>query len=198
MTPRLTLLLVLLLPAAGIRAQTDGPSQKPPKLQLYGGYAFLSNSFNGLPGARHPLNGWNASFGLQAWRFIRFKVDVSQYLGTNTGASQNSLFIAAGAQFYKRIGRETIFAEGLMAPNSGDLTRDWGPNHTPGETASFAGILGGGVDTPVSRRVAIRVEGDYQYTNFQLLNNAQELVPVRTPGIPNNFARITSGLVWSF
>jgi len=198
MTSRFSVLLALLFVAGSIHAQTGAPSQKPARFQLYGGYGLLSNSFNGLPGARQPLNGWNSSIAFPAWHNLRFTIDVSGYLGTNTGASQRSLFVAAGAQYFHRFRRESAFVEGFIAPNSGDLQRYWGPNGAPGETASFATILGGGLDTPISRRFAIRVEGDYQWTNFQLINNVQNLEPIQTPGLPRYFARFSSGLVWGF
>ncbi len=198
MTSRLWLLLALVSASATVHAQTEATAQKPARFQLYGGYNFLSNSFNGLPGARHPLNGWNVSITMPGWRNVRFKIDASEYLGTNTGASQRSLFVAAGAQYIHRMGRESAFIEALIAPNSGDLQRYWGPNGSPGETASFAAILGGGLDTPLSRRFAIRVEGDYQWSNFQLINNVENLEPIETPGLPRNFARVSTGLVWGF
>jgi hypothetical protein len=198
MTHRFSFLLALLFVAASVRAQTDVPSQKPARFQLYGGYALLSNSFNGLPGARHPLNGWDSSIAFPLWHNLRFKIDASGYLGTNTGASQRSLFVAAGGQFFHRFGRESAFLEGLIAPNSGDLGRYWGPNGAPGETATFAAILGGGIDTPISPRFAIRVSGAYQWTNLKLINNVQQIEPIQTPGLPNNFARVSSGLVWNF
>jgi hypothetical protein len=194
MTSRHLLLTALLCLAAAIHAQTKAPE----RFQLYGGYSFLSNSFNGLPGFRQPLNGWDSSIAFKAWHNLRFKIDVSGYLGTNQGASQRSLFVAAGAQYFHRFGRESAFVEALIAPNAGDLQRYWGPNKAPGETASFASILGGGLDTPISRRFAFRVSGAYQWSNFQLINNVQEIQPIQTPGLPNNFGRVSSGLVWKF
>lgn len=198
MISRLSLMLAMLCIGVSVHAQTEAAAQKPARFQLYGGYALLSNSFNGLPGARHPLNGWDASITMPGWRNLRFKIDASGYLGTNTGASQRSLFVAAGGQFFHRFGKESAFLEGLVAPNSGDLGRYWGPNGAPGETATFAAILGGGIDTPISPRFAIRVSGAYQWSNLKLINNVQSIVPIQTPGLPNNFARVSSGLVWNF
>jgi hypothetical protein len=42
------------------------------------------------------------------------------------------------------------------------------------------------------------VSGGYQWSNFQLINNVQSIVPIQTPGLPDKFARISAGLVWSF
>jgi hypothetical protein len=42
------------------------------------------------------------------------------------------------------------------------------------------------------------VSGGYQWSNFQLINNVQNIVPIHTPGLPNNFFRVSTGLVWGF
>jgi hypothetical protein len=196
MTSRLSLLLAMLSMAVGLHAQTDAASQGHARFQLYGGYTFLSNCFNGLPGARRPLNGWDATFAFPQWRFIRFKVDVSSYRGTNLSAHENLYAVLGGGQFTRRFGRESAFVEALGG--DGGLPRYWGPNGAPGETASWVSVVGGGLDTPISRRFAFRVSGGYQWSNFQLINNTTNILPIHTPGLPNNFWRISSGLVWGF
>ena len=196
MTSRLCLLLAMLCIGAGARAQTEAASQPHTRFQLYGGYALLSNSFNGLPGARQPLNGWDASISVPGHHDLHFKFEASAYRGTNQGASQSSVFIMGGAQYNHRFGREIAFVEALAG--DGGLPRYWGPNGAPGETASWVSVLGGGLDTPISRRFAFRVSGGYQWSNFKLIDNITQILPVQTPGLPNNFWRISSGLVWSF
>ncbi|MGO8932122.1 MAG: hypothetical protein ACLPLZ_11070 [Terracidiphilus sp.] len=199
MTSRLCLLLAMLAlmsVAAGVHAQTEAASSAHARYQIYGGYAFLSNSPNGLPGSRQPLSGWDAAIAFPPWRFTRFKVDVSSYRGTNLSAHENLYAILGGWQFTRRFGREAAFIEGLAG--DGGLPRYWGPNGAPGETASWVSVVGGGLDTPISRRFAFRVSGGYQWSNFKLINNVVDILPVQTPGLPNNFWRISSGLVWSF
>ena len=114
----------------------------------------------------------------------------------NQGAQEDEYAIMGGAQFTKRFGRESAFLEGFAG--DGGLNRYWGPNGAPGETASFTTVLGGGLDTPISRRIAFRVSGGFQWTNFQLINNLQFIVPIHTPGLPNNFFRVSTGLGWGF
>jgi hypothetical protein len=196
MTFRISLLFVLLPMAVAVHAQNEATAQKPARFQLYGGYAFVSNSPNGLPGEHQPMNGWNASLGTPLWRFIRFKVDVSSYRGTNLGAQEDVYYILGGPQFTRRFGRETVFGEALIG--DGGINRYWGPQASPGETASFATVVGGGLDTPIARRLAFRVSGGYQWSNFQLINNVNNIIPIQTPGLPDKFARISTGLVWSF
>ena len=59
----------------------------------------LSNSLNGLPGARQALNGEDASVALPGWHGLRVKMDVSHYSGTNLDAKQQapSLHIVPGS-----------------------------------------------------------------------------------------------------
>ncbi|HKF50382.1 MAG TPA: hypothetical protein VKB38_23670 [Terracidiphilus sp.] len=168
----------------------------PPRHQLYGGYSFLSNSFNGVPGARHPLNGWDAGFAFPSWHNLRFRVDISGYHGNNTGAEQHAIVFLGGAQYDWHFRHETLFAEGLAGDAA--LNRYWGPNALPGVQASFASVLGGGLDTRINRRFAWRIEGGYQYSNFALVNSVPGLVPIPYSGLPRNFARLSTGLVWNF
>lgn len=196
MTSRLSVIFVFLWMAVAVHAQTEAEFQVHSRFQLYGGYAFLSNSFNGLPGSRQPLNGWAGSISVPGYHDLHFRFEASGYRGTNQGASQNSIFFMGGPQLFRRFGRETAFVEALLG--DGGLPRYWGPNGAPGETASFATVLGGGLDTPISRSLAIRVSGGYQWSNFKLINNIAQIEPIQTPGLPNNFWRVSSGLVWSF
>ena len=183
-------LLICISPA--LVAQEQAPSHH----EIYAGYTFLSNSINGVPGARQPLNGWDASLAFAPWHGLRFKVETFAYRGTNIGAPQSPLFIMGGGQYSHRFRKESVFIEG-MAGDVG-LNRDWGANKSPGETASFATLLGGGLDTPLSRRFAFRVSGGFVYENIALQGPKPLIVPYRIPGLPNFFARISTGLVWRF
>lgn len=195
----LPLIAVLCLPAA-LCAQSGtsaAPAEAPVRYQIYGGYSYLSNSLNGVPGSHHGLNGWDAGVGFPAWHNLRFKIDVSAYNGTNLGAAQKPYFIVGGGQYDFHLKRETIFAEGMGGV--GGVNKVWGtnfPSPTTGATASFAAVAGGGLDTRITRHLAVRVGGDFQYSYFSL--NAQYSVPYRIAGLPTNFGRVAGGLVWLF
>ena len=183
-------LLVLLLTALISSAQSSDSSS----YQISGGFSYLSNTINGVPGARQPLLGWEASLATPAWRNLRFKIDYSGYLGNNLGAPQHPYFILAGGQYDHHLGKENLFAEALFG--DAGLNGNWAPNQARGSSASFATLLGGGVDTPVSRHLAMRFEGGYQHTNFALYDSVTDY-PYQLPGYPKNFARISAGLVWT-
>jgi hypothetical protein len=57
MQSSLVSLIALLCLSSALHAQSKAPAS----YQIYGGYTFLSNTFNGVPGSRQPLNGWDAS-----------------------------------------------------------------------------------------------------------------------------------------
>ncbi|MGA9668989.1 MAG: hypothetical protein WBQ94_07260 [Terracidiphilus sp.] len=184
-------LTVLLFLSTALFAQSEAPARH----QIYGGYSFQSNTFNGVPGARKSLNGWDASAAFSSWHGLRFKLDTYGYRGSNIGIQQDAYFIMAGAQYDKRFKRETIFGEVLGG--NGGLNKNWGPNGDLGRKTSFAMLFGGGLDSSISRHFAYRAGADLQTSNFTVLNNVTTIA-YRYPGLPNNFARITTGLVWKF
>jgi len=192
-------MLALFCLSTALHAQPEAPAAQlkaPARFQIYGGYTYLSNTFNGVPGSRQALNGWDASVGFPAWHNLRFKVDAYGYRGTNLDAPQHAFFIMGGGQYNWHLGRETVFAEGLVG--DGGLNRNWGAAQAPGETASFATLLGGGLDTPLTRHIAFRVDGGFQYSYFALIQPPPYNSPYRIPGLPTDFGRLSSGLLWQF
>lgn len=189
---RLLLLFALIFVPGGLGAQSQAPASAP--FQIYGGFSEFSNSFNGVPGSHQPLNGWDAGVAFPAWHNLRFKIDVSGFNGNNLGAQQHAYFIMGGPQYERAFGRERLFVHALFG--DGGFNRDWGPNGLPGGTASFSVLTGGGLDTPVGRHFAIRVEGDMQHTNLALIQSEKDPVPYRVPGLPNYFGRFSTGIVW--
>ncbi len=186
----LSLIIVL-----GLSSVLPAQQEAPARHQIYGGYSYLSNTTNGILGARQPLNGWDASGVVPSWHGWRIKLDVFAYRGTNQGIPQHPYFIMAGAEYDRRIRRETIFAEVLGG--NGGLNKDWGPNGNIGRNTSFAMIFGGGLDTPFARHFAYRVSGDLLTSNFTVVNSTTRIA-YGYPGLPNVFGRISTGLVWKF
>ncbi len=191
MLTRFLSLIALLCLSSALHAQSEAPA----RYQIYGGYAFLSNSLNGVPGSHQPLNGFDAAVAFPPWHHLRFKLDASAYRGTNLGAPQHPYFIMGGGQYTWRIGRESVFVEGLMG--TGGANKTWGTDNAIGQTTSFASLVGGGLDTPLTRRIAFRVGGGFQYSYFGF-DHPRSLAPYRIPGLPTDFGRISSGLVWQF
>ena len=180
---------------AAAQQQTSTP------IEIYGGYAWLSNSFNGVPGSRKALNGWNGGVVFPPWRHLRFKIDYSMYRGANAGDPQHAFFIMGGGQYEATVHRERFYAEALVG--EGGLNGTWFKadatdykNGNTGSHASLAEFLGGGIDTPIGRHAAIRVEGGVQHSNFVPIEPDPTSQPYHLAGIPNYFGRFSVGMVW--
>jgi hypothetical protein len=191
------LLLALFCCSAVVNAQT----QSSPPYEISGGYSWLSNSFNGVPGSRHPLSGWNADAVFPPWHHLRFRVDYSMYRGVNRGDPQHAFFLLGGAQYEAMFHRERFYAVGLLG--EGGLNGTWFDtassmykNGNSGMIASLAEFLGGGVDTPIGGHAAVRIEGGVQHTNFDPIEPLPTSQPYHLAGIPNYFGRLSAGLVW--
>ena len=193
----LALLCFSILAHAQVTSTVHDPGG-PEHFQLYGGYSYQSNTFNGVPGHQQSLNGWELSFAFPTmWHGrLRFKMDTTQYRANNYGAPQNAYYILGGFQYGHRLGHETLYAE-LMGGDMG-INQNWGPNAHPGMTASFATVMGGGVDTPISRRFAIRTGADFVWENLALIQAVNATVPYRISGLPNFFGKVNAGVVWKF
>lgn len=167
--------------------------------QLSGGYSVMSNAPNGVKGARQPLNGWDADLAMLRWHGLRFKIATGDYRGTNLNAQQHLLFLTGGGEYDHRLGREILFTEALMGNVA--INKNWMQNGAVGQTASFLGILGGGLDTPIGHNLAIRMKGDFLYMNLhpaQNTNIGHVAYINAVHGLPNYYARAGAGLVWYF
>lgn len=192
--------VLLFVIAPGIHAQ-ENRQQWQSLYELYGGYSLLSNSPNGVKGARQPLNGFEAELAMLRWHGVRFKVATSDYRGTNLNAQEHLLFLTGGGEYDRRAGsREVGFLEGLMGNVA--MNKNWMQNGEAGQTASFLGIFGGGLDTPIGHDLAIRVKGDALYMNLHpgvaALPSPAPIYPNGVHGLPNFYVRMGAGLVWSF
>ena len=192
--------LLLALTCSSIHAAD--PAKPPPPFQIYAGYSWLSNSFNGVRGSHQPLNGMYAGVAFQEWHHLRIKLDYSIYRGNNLGDPQHAFFIMSGGQYGGTFHRERFYAEALAG--EGSVNGTWFStantgykNGNTGTIASFAEFLGGGIDTPIGSHTAFRVEGGMQHSNFDPITPLPEgSVPYHLAGIPDYFGRVSAGMVW--
>lgn len=196
--PRPTALLLsfvaLWLPVCSPEARAQAqPSTGSPvgAFEVFGGYSLLSNSFNGhASGPSHqPLNGWDAAAEIPVTAHWNIKVETAGYYGTSLGSPQHPIFVLGGAAWKHHFGKETGFVEGLAG--LGHLNANWWGGEGPGDTNSFATDAGAGLDTPMGSRLAWRIQGDFQYSNFTIPND-------QIHDLPNYFGRFTTGIVWRF
>ena len=194
-----SLWLCIALPCALSAQMTGSDAASYNRYDLFGGYSFLSNSFNdySFPGTSHvPLNGWDAGLAFRAWHKLDnsswhrlgVKVDVSGYYGTSLGSPQRPIFLLVGPQYTWTFGKNRPFIEGQVG--FGHINSD---GLTPYATSnnSFAAFVGAGYDRQITPRLAFRFDGGMLHTNFS--SGSPEI-----HGVPNSFARISTGLVWHF
>jgi hypothetical protein len=188
----LLLLLILCLPLGLAKAQTASAPY-----QLSGSFNVLSNSFNGLPGYTQPLLGWSVSAAFPPWHNLRFVLDYTSFQGSNAGAPEHAQFPTGGVQYSHLLGRESIFAKALLG--EGWMNTNWAANTKAiGTLGTITTYAGGGIDTPLSRHFSLRFEGGMQYTNLAFETSTTSQFPFyKIPGIPDEFARVSTGLVWA-
>lgn len=197
-SPRLLFLALIACFLAPLLHGQENQQKWQSLYQFSGGYSLLSNSPNGVKGARHPLNGWDADLAMLRWHGLRFKIATGNYRGTNLNAQEHLLFLTGGGEYDHRFGHEIVFSEGLMGDVA--INKNWMQDGEAGQTASFLGILGGGVDTPVRHNLAIRLKADFVYMNLHpaLAPRGTVIYPNLVHGLPNFYARAGAGLVWYF
>ncbi len=161
---------------------------KYPRVELFGGYSYaLTDMFNS--GNRSGLDGWNASLGLNAAKWLGFVFEASGYYGTSKISvlvptpfptcppfcpSGTDLFpvktrnynFLFGAQFpYRKWERLTPFGEALFGHSGirGEANSSDGTQFA--EVGSGLGLMaGGGLDYGISPRLALRFKADYLQT----------------------------------
>ncbi|MFZ3342627.1 MAG: hypothetical protein WA213_17215 [Terriglobales bacterium] len=166
---------------------------KFPRVELFGGYSFAQAGFYNA-GHWAQLNGWNASFALNAFEHLGFVIDVSEFFGNSQipsgtpapfppcgqGCSPTPTFnadtreynIVFGVQMpFHRRERWTPFGE-LLVGHDGVRGQAFQNNQLESVVSSgLAGIAGVGADYKINERFALRFKADYLATNtdFTLL-----------------------------
>ena len=190
-SPRLAALLLLVLLACS-HSLTAEDKPHDWRNEFYGGYSFLSSSFNAYSTfTGGGMNGWDAAVTSRLSGHLGIKVGAIGYYSKNNDATEIEHSIVAGPQYSRHFGKESAFVHGLVGLgiiNSGAIPYD---NSKPSSNATLAALAGGGLDTPFSKRLAWRIEGDYMRTHF---NSASDQIH----GLHGNFARISTGVVFRF
>jgi len=176
---------------------SSAPAAKaPPKfarVELFGGYSFAQAGFFNS-GHWAQLNGWNASFALNAFEHLGFVVDASQFFGESrinsappfpfpqcvTGCPTTPTFNADTREYnvlfgvqmpFHRRERWTPFGE-LMFGHDGVRGQTFQNNQQESVVSSGLGLVAGmGADYKINERYALRFKADYlvTHTSFSLL-----------------------------
>jgi hypothetical protein len=187
-------------PPAPVEAQPKENTPPParsvpqfPRVELFGGYSFAQAGFYNA-GHWAQLNGWNASFALNAFDHLGFVVDASQFFGNSkinsappfpfpqcvTGCPSTPTFnadtreynILFGVQMpFHRRERWTPFGE-LLFGHDGVRGQAFQNNEQESVVSSgLAAVAGAGADYKINERYALRFKADYltTRTSFPLL-----------------------------
>jgi opacity protein-like surface antigen len=155
--------LWLALAALGLAAAPAGAGE-PLGTDLFAGYSYAKLD----DASRH---GANVALGFHALGQLAAFVDLGAHWGSQEGTGRSDLTLMAGpgVRFGSR-GGTVVFVRALAG-----LVRDESSigvlDVEISESASAFGVLaGGGVDVPVSKHLALRAQGDYQWTDSDTLS----------------------------
>ena len=148
--------LSLLLLVVGCSAQ-QGDFQR---MAVYGGYSYLNVDTNGLT-SRQSMNGWESGFSYNATSWLAAEANVSGYY---KGAS--ALGVSARASDYAyvfgpRFNYHVVYAHALFGVDHLGGSVSGGSLSGSASQNGFAMAVGGGVQVPVARHVAVRGGMDY-------------------------------------
>lgn len=186
------LLAVVAFCAYEAKAQADTHSAPRNAAAIYGGYSYLSNSFNNHStfSSGFGMNGWDADVSLPVFKICDLKAEGLGFYDNNLGDAEHAVFLLVGPVLKHRLRKDTLFAQGLGGYghiNAAALSLGGeGAN-----TNTFAADLGAGVDIPFAPRIAWRVQGGVLYSAFSAQSN-------QISGLPRWFGRLSTGIVMHF
>jgi hypothetical protein len=151
-------------------------------VELFGGYSYLNADMNGLD-SRQSVHGWNASVSTNVNPWFAAEFDVAGYYKTVSGILYQAYSYAAGP----RVNFRPVFVHALFG---GDRS-SFGSSGISVSQNSFAGMLGGGVQVPLTHGLAFRGSVDYVFSRhniFKVLNPS-------LPSVTQNNIRASAGIV---
>jgi hypothetical protein len=155
---------------ADVRSSWERPipsAHTPPRLELFGGYAF--NRVSGYGGSSTNFNGAMGSFGWNFKPWLQLVGD-SSYNFVTVGNTKNVLYgnHYGPRYYYRRQNRWNLtpFVEGLVGASRADTTVSGVGGYTT-STNCISFKVGGGLDIHPSRHLEIRLfDADYYRTAF--------------------------------
>lgn len=181
-----------LLSSQSALAQTENRVSSAHRIAIYGGYARVSNSFNSWGSFQSSgMNGWDADAAFPVSGRLSVKVEGLGFYDNHLDLPEHVHFILSGPQIERLLRRDMLFAYALAGYGHINPKAVTQGISIPGTTSTFSADIGAGIDIPVARRVAWRVEGGTLYASFPSASD-------QIQGRPNWFGRISSGIVVRF
>lgn len=200
MRPSLLMLIGIVFASAFAMAQK--PENPPGRIELFGGYTYVTPDFSLVSG--NGVKGWNASVDFKVRRWIGFVGDASGFYARYTYPPLAGSTQARGDSYSLLFGPQLSIQRGRFGPFGRFLT---GVTHVGAQTiAGFSENLfksdnawsyavGGGLDYSVTRHFAIRGSADMFYVRLTPIGGGDpgaNYVKNRTT------ARISTGVVVRF
>jgi hypothetical protein len=194
----------LLLVATALLFCLPAAAQTTPAWEVFGGYSYARVDLTDI--THVDANGWSASATDNVNSWFGGMLEVNGYYATPQFVFDGEIFkpnssvytALYGPKFsYRRNSRFTPFGYVLL----GGAVLQGSQSGFSASNASFAAAPGGGVDVRVSDLAAVRVQGDYTYTNFRSFQLATDPTSgidhlvLTGPRIRQNNFRITVGIV---
>jgi len=171
-------------------------AQGAPRAEVFAGYSYLNADTNGLT-ARQGFNGWEVagSGNIDRWFAIeadgagyykRYSVPLTGVVNALSGyttlnASVSDYSFLGGPRFnYKPVFIHALFGVDRLTGSA------FGSSASQN---SFAGAIGGGIEQPVARHLAIRGSADYAFTRHNIFGG---------PAVTQNNFRVAVGVVFTF
>jgi len=157
-----------------------GFTQDFPRAEIFGGASYANIDTNGLS-SRQNAAGWESSVSVNALQWIGGEADFSGYYKSIDGVPIRDYSVAAGPRFNVK----PIFVHALFGMDRLSASAFGESAHQNG----FAGEIGGGVEFPVIRYLAVRVSADDVFTRHNIFGGSR---------YTQNNVRASLGIVYRF
>jgi Outer membrane protein beta-barrel domain/PDZ domain len=170
--------------------------QETPRGEAFIGYSYLNADTNGLT-TRQGFNGWEAAgsansdrwFALEAdgaGYYKRYSIPLTGVVNPLSGpvtltASVTDYSFLGGPRFnYKPVFIHALFGVDRLTGSAFGFSASQN---------SFAGVIGGGIEEPIARHLAVRASADYAFTRHNIFGG---------PAVTQNNFRVAVGVVLTF
>ena len=184
------LVLSLLIPAlaSGQQSSTERHAGDVPKAEVFAGYSYLNIDTNNLT-SRQSASGWEASVSGNYNKWLAAEFDFSGHYKSYgvTVPGTGALNVRVTDYSYlagPRINFRPLFVHALF-----------GGDHLTGRASgfstsqdSFAGVVGGGVQLPLTRLISLRASADYALSRHNIFGG---------PSVSQNNFRTSVGIVFT-
>ena len=157
--------------AVSLLAEFSVAQSPPDRLEVFGGYSYISSDFTGSVSGG--VSGWNFSAAVRLFRYVGVVGDFSGFSpsGPNPcpscggGPSASYSTYMGGPRVSARIGRLQPFAHALFGATKGSFTR--ADQQFGGDFSPFTFAFGGGVDIGLKHWLAVRGQIDMLHVGSQ-------------------------------